>query len=95
MGMSGFHLANNMRVLSTAVSIHTLRLSSGGLRQKLLPTVVAAKVERLSIACGAESGCFVHSHSANGSLVTDFVSFMVVLLSWLLLLCFDCEKFVT
>jgi hypothetical protein len=28
--------------------------------------MVAAKVERLSIAFGVESGCFVHGHSADG-----------------------------
>jgi hypothetical protein len=34
--------------------------------QKLLPAVVAAKVKRLSIAFGVESGCFVYGHSADG-----------------------------
>ena len=33
--------------------------------QKLLPAVVAAKVERLAIAFGAERGGFVHGHSAD------------------------------
>jgi hypothetical protein len=51
--------------LSTAASKLTLGLSTGGRGQKLLPTVFAAKVERLSIAFGVESGCFVHGHSAD------------------------------
>jgi hypothetical protein len=51
--------------LSTAASRLVLRLSTGGRGQKLLPTVVAAKVERLSIAFGVKSGCFVHGHSAD------------------------------
>ena len=66
MGMSGFHLANNMWVLSTAASRLFLRLGTGRRGQKLLPTLVATKVERLSIAFGVESGCFVHGHSADG-----------------------------
>jgi hypothetical protein len=52
--------------LSTAASRLALRLGTGGRGQKLLPTVVAAKVERLSIAFGVESGGFVHGHSADG-----------------------------
>jgi hypothetical protein len=66
MGMSGFYVANNMRVLSAAASRLVLRLSTGRGGQKLLPTVIAAKVEHLSIAFGMESGCFVHVHSADG-----------------------------
>jgi hypothetical protein len=38
--------------LSTAASRLVLRLSTAGRGQKLLPTVVAAKVERLSITLG-------------------------------------------
>jgi hypothetical protein len=64
--MSGFYLACNVRVLSTAAPRLTLRLGPGGRGQKLLPAVVAAKVERLSIAFGVESGCFVHGHPADG-----------------------------
>jgi hypothetical protein len=64
--MSGFYFDYNVRMLSTAASRLVLRLSTGGRGQKLLPTVVAAKVDRLSIAFGVESGCFVHSHSADG-----------------------------
>jgi hypothetical protein len=41
-------------------------LRAGGRGQKLLPAVVAAKVERLSIAFGVESGGFIHGHSADG-----------------------------
>jgi hypothetical protein len=54
------------RVLSTAASRLGRLLSTGGRGQKLLPAVVAAKVESLSIAFGVESGCFVHGHSADG-----------------------------
>jgi hypothetical protein len=53
-------------ILSTATSRLALRLGTGGRGQKLLTTVVAAKVERLSIAFGVESDCFVHGHSADG-----------------------------
>jgi hypothetical protein len=42
--------------LSAAASRLALRLRTGGCGQKLLPTVVAAKVERLSLAFGVESG---------------------------------------
>jgi len=52
--------------LSAAAAGVALWLSAGGRRQKLLPTVVAAKVERLSIAFGVESSRFVHGHSADG-----------------------------
>jgi len=53
-------------LVSAAASRLTLRLGAGGRGQKLLPTVVAAKVERLSIAFDVESRCFVHGHSADG-----------------------------
>jgi hypothetical protein len=65
-GMSGFCFTDNIRVLSTAASRFCLRLGTGGRGQKFLPTLVAAKVERLSIAFGVESGGFVHGHSADG-----------------------------
>jgi hypothetical protein len=52
--------------VSTAASRLIVRLGTGERGQKLLPTVVAAEVERLSIAFGVESGCFVHGHSADG-----------------------------
>jgi hypothetical protein len=70
--------------LPTAASRLALRLSTGGRRQKILPTVVAAKVERLSIAFGVESGSFVHGHSADGvfghgfRLIHGHVPFLVV-----------------
>jgi hypothetical protein len=51
--------------LSTAASRLLFRLSTSAGRQKLLPTMVTAKVERLSIAFGAKSGCFIHGHSAD------------------------------
>jgi hypothetical protein len=53
-------------LLSTATSRLALRLGTNGRGQKLLTTVVTAKIERLSIAFGVESGCFVHGHSADG-----------------------------
>jgi hypothetical protein len=59
-------LPYDVRSLSTAASRLALRLGPGGRGQKLLPAMVAAKVERLSIAFDVESGCFVHGHSANG-----------------------------
>src|SRR5664280_1523324 len=74
----------DVRRLSTAASRLALRLSTGGRGQKLLPAVVAAKVERLSIAFGVESGCFIHGHSADGVFGHGFrflhghVSFLVV-----------------
>jgi hypothetical protein len=52
--------------LSTAASRLALRLGTGGRGQKLLPTVIAAKIEPLSIAFGVESGCFFHGHSGDG-----------------------------
>jgi hypothetical protein len=48
------------------------RASRRGRGQKLLPTVVAAKVERFPIAVGVESGRFVHGHSADGVLGCGF-----------------------
>jgi hypothetical protein len=87
MGLSGFYSTCNVRALSTAASRLVLPLSTGGRRQKLLPTVVAAKVERLSIAFGVESGCFVHGHSADGVFGRGFrffhglVSFLVVVVT--------------
>jgi hypothetical protein len=58
--------------LSTTATRGSLGLRPGGRGQKLLPTVVAAKVERLSTAFGVESGCFVHGHSADGVLGHGF-----------------------
>jgi len=49
-------IAYNLRMLSTTASCLFLDLSSGGHGLKLLLTVVTAKVERLSIAFGMESG---------------------------------------
>ena len=43
-----------------------LGLGVGGLGKKLLATVLAAKVEGLSIAFGVEGGGFVHGHAADG-----------------------------
>ena len=53
-------------MLSATAARLFLGLCVGGRGQKLLPTVVAAKVEGLSIAFGMESGGFVHRHSADG-----------------------------
>jgi hypothetical protein len=75
------------RFLSTAASRLGRLLSTGGRGQKLLPTVVAAKVESLSIAFGVESGCLVHDHSADGVFGHGFrffhghVSFLVVVVT--------------
>jgi hypothetical protein len=52
--------------LSATASRLFLRLATGGRGQKLLPTSLAAKVERLSLSFGVESGCCVHGHSADG-----------------------------
>ena len=59
-------LPYDVRSLSTAASRLALRLSTGGSGEKFLPAVVAAKVERLSIGFGVESGGFVHGHSTDG-----------------------------
>jgi hypothetical protein len=73
--------------LSTAASRLLLGRSAGGRGQKLFPTVVAAKVERLSLAFGVESGRFVHDHSADGVFGHGFrffhghVSFFVVVVT--------------
>jgi hypothetical protein len=52
--------------LSAAASRLVLRRSPGGRGQKLLPTMVAAKVERFAISFNVKSCCFVHGHSADG-----------------------------
>ena len=63
-----------------------LGLRACGRGQKLLPAVVAAKVKRLSIAFGVESGGFVHGHSADGvfghrlGFFHGHVSFLVVVI---------------
>jgi hypothetical protein len=73
--------------LSTAASRLILRLIADGRGQKLFPTVVAAKVERLSLAFGVESGRFVHGHSADRVFGHGFrffhghVSFFVVVVA--------------
>jgi hypothetical protein len=56
----------NVQFLSTATPRLALRLGTGGSGQELLATVVAAKVERLSIAFGVDGGCFIYSHAADG-----------------------------
>jgi hypothetical protein len=61
----GAYPGPNVRMLSTASRL-ALRFGTGGSGQKLLPTVVAAKVKRLSIAISVECGGFVHGHSADG-----------------------------
>jgi hypothetical protein len=52
-------------LLAAATTGLARRLSTGRCGQKLLPTVVAAEVERLSIAFSVECGCFVYGHSAD------------------------------
>jgi hypothetical protein len=62
-------------------------LSTGGCGQKLLPTVVAAKVECLSIALSVQGGGLVHGHAADGVFGHGFrffhghVSFLVVVVT--------------
>ncbi len=62
------------------------RLGTSGRGQELLPTLVAAKVEGLSITFGVKSSCFVHGHPADGILGHGFrffhghAPFLVVLL---------------
>ena len=62
------------------------RLGTGGRGQELLPTLVAAKVEGLSITFSVKSSCFVHGHPADGILGHGFrffhghAPFLVVLL---------------
>lgn len=87
--MSGFCFAYNVRMLSTAAPRFILGLGTGACRQKLLPTMVAAKVEHLSIAFDVECSCFVYSHSTDGvfgcglRFFHGHVSFLVVLVSCL------------
>jgi hypothetical protein len=57
-------VAGGFGLRSTATT--AVRFGRRVLGQKLLPAVVAAKVERLSIAFCVESGCFVHRHAADG-----------------------------
>ncbi len=76
-----------MRASSTALSRLLLRLRTGGLGQKLLSAVVAAKVERLAIALGVDRGGVVHGHSADGvfghgfRFIPGVASFLVVVLT--------------
>jgi len=53
-------------ILLTAAVRLLLLLHAGRRRQEFFPAGVAAKVKRLSIAFGMESGCFVHCHSTDG-----------------------------
>jgi hypothetical protein len=74
-------------MLPTTAARLFLGVCAGGRGQKLLPAVIAAKVERLSIAFGVESDCFVHGHSADGVFGHGFrffhghVSFLVVVIA--------------
>jgi len=63
---SSLHRACNVGTLSTAGSRLVVRLCAGGRGKKLLPAVVTAKVERLSIAFGVDRGGCVHGHAADG-----------------------------
>jgi hypothetical protein len=58
--------AREVRILSAAAFRRSLGLCVSGRRQKLLQTMVAAKVGGLSIAFGVESGGFVNGHAADG-----------------------------
>ena len=80
-------MARFVWVLSTAASRLVGWLSTSGRGQKLLPAVVAAKVERLPTAFGMEGSCFVHVHSADGVFGRGFrffhghVPFLVVVVT--------------
>ena len=63
-------------MLPTTAARLFLGVCAGGRGQKLLPTVVAAKVKRLSIAFGVESRGFVHGHSADGVFGHGFCFFL-------------------
>ena len=63
-------------MLPTTAARLFLGVCAGGRGQKLLPTVVAAKVERLSIAFGVESRASSTVIPQMGSLVMDFDSFL-------------------
>ena len=74
-------------MLSTTAARLFLGVYAVGHGQKLLPAVIAAKVERLFIAVGLESRGFVHGHSADGAFghgfrfFHGFVSFLVVVIA--------------
>lgn len=53
-------------MLTAATAGLDFDLGAGGFGDKLLPTVVAAKIERLSIAFGVKSSCLVDTHSTDG-----------------------------
>lgn len=55
-------------MLSTAAARCALRLDISRGSEKFLPTMVAAKIERLAIALSVQSGCLVHGHAADGIL---------------------------
>jgi hypothetical protein len=80
-------MARFVSVLSTAASRLVVGLGASGRGQKLLPALVAAKVERLPAAFGMEGGRFVHVHSADGVFGRGFrffhghVPFMVVVVT--------------
>ena len=88
--MSEFYFTYNVWALSAAALRLVRRLSTGGRGQKFFPTVVATKIERLSIEFGVECGCFVDGHSADGIFGHRFrffhghVSFLVVCAEWTL-----------
>jgi hypothetical protein len=72
--------------LSATAARLCFRLRSIRRGQELLPAVVAAKVERFSIALGVERGGFIHGHSADRifghsfRFFHGFVSFLVVVI---------------
>ena len=64
----GFSLADESVVrvlLSTTAPGLLFRLGTGGRGQKLLLTLLAAKVERLAIAFDVDRGGLVHGHSTD------------------------------
>lgn len=85
MGLARLYCIFNAWMLFAAASILVIHLGLRRFGQKLLQTVVAAKVERLSIAFGAERRCFIHGHPADGVFGYWYRSFHVSFSSWWLL----------
>ena len=87
-GLAFTEIAPVFTIYSSArASRFILGLRAGRRGQKRFPAVIAAKVERLSLVFGVESGCFVHGHAADGIFGHGFrffhghVSFLVVVVS--------------
>lgn len=61
-----------------ATATTDMRFGGRALRKELLPAVLAAKVERLSVALGTERRRFIHLHSADRVNFHSFISLFVV-----------------